>query len=784
MPLISTTIPNLVNGISQQPDALRMASQGEEQTNAYPSVVEGLKKRPATYHVAKLVDGQLGQAHCHLINRDMDERYIALLSDGDITVFDIDGNPKTVNFPDGKNYLTSATPETSFKTITIADYTFVVNAETVTAMDDTTSPARDPEALVFIKQASHETDYTVTLTVDGTTVTATHETDTTSKLSTTTIADDLATQIASGGTYETMVEHSTIWIKRTDGADFIAKVEDSRSNTHTKLAKSTVQQFSDLPTIAPKGFVVEVIGDQSSSFDNYFVAFVPNNEDADFDVGHWTETVKPGLSCCFDNTTMPHALVREADGTFSFKKLDWAERLFGDDVSAPLPTFIGKRLKDIFFYRNRLGFLADENIVMSEAAEYFNFWPTTVTTLVDSDPIDTAASHTKVSLLNHAIPFDEGLLLFSDQTQFSLTHDDVLSNATVAAKPMTEFECSRDAKPVGAGKNVFFAVNKGNFSGVREYYIEGDAHTKDAADITSHVPQYIPGGIFKMAVSTNEDILLTLAADDKHSIYAYKYYWNGVEKLQSAWGQWTFDGEILNCDFIDSNCYLIVQYEDGVYVERMAIESGRTDEGAPFEYSMDRKIDESAVTAVYDDSTNRTRWTLPYPIDPSNEMLVVTRHGASTPGADLLIIERGTDWVEVYGDYSTTPVFIGTTFETNYVFSTQVLKEEAVGGGQAVIGEGRLQMRNWSLYYADTGYFQVEVTPLYRDTNVYTFTGRITGAGSNILGEIPLSSGTFKFPVLSKNDQVKIEIKTKSFLPCRFISGEWEAFYTIRSKRL
>ena len=48
MPLVSRTIPNLVQGVSQQPEVLRLSSQATSQVNGFSSVVEGLKKRPPT----------------------------------------------------------------------------------------------------------------------------------------------------------------------------------------------------------------------------------------------------------------------------------------------------------------------------------------------------------------------------------------------------------------------------------------------------------------------------------------------------------------------------------------------------------------------------------------------------------------------------------------------------------------------------------------------------------------------------------------------------------------
>ena len=55
MPLVSRTIPNLVQGVSQQPEVLRLSSQATSQVNGFSSVVEGLKKRPPTNYIAKSI---------------------------------------------------------------------------------------------------------------------------------------------------------------------------------------------------------------------------------------------------------------------------------------------------------------------------------------------------------------------------------------------------------------------------------------------------------------------------------------------------------------------------------------------------------------------------------------------------------------------------------------------------------------------------------------------------------------------------------------------------------
>ncbi len=46
-----------------------------------------------------------------------------------------------------------------------------------------------------------------------------------------------------------------------------------------------------------------------------------------------------------------------------------------------------------------------------------------------------------------------------------------------------------------------------------------------------------------------------------------------------------------------------------------------------------------------------------------------------------------------------------------------------------------------------------------------------------------LQSGTFRVPVLSKSDNVTIEIQNAKHLPCRFQSAEYEGFLVVRSPR-
>ena len=167
MGVISRSIPTLLRGISQSSDALKQADHADIQDNADSNPVLGLTKRSGSQFVTSLGSSTLGNVHIQTINRDTTEQYVAIFSNGNVKVYELDGTEKTVNKPDGTTYLNTSSPRSVIKTVTIADFTFVVNTSIVSAMDSTLSAGTDTKAIVFINQATANTTYTVT--VDGVT---------------------------------------------------------------------------------------------------------------------------------------------------------------------------------------------------------------------------------------------------------------------------------------------------------------------------------------------------------------------------------------------------------------------------------------------------------------------------------------------------------------------------------------------------------------------------------------------------------------------------------------
>ena len=125
----------------------------------------------------------------------------------------------------------------------------------------------------------------------------------------------------------------------------------------------SVQNVSKLPTYCKHGYIVKVSNTENEGTDDYYLKFNADNDD--IGSGVWEETVKPGIVGGFDYATMPHALINNLDGTFTFTTLDptnattvgfpnnyWKDREVGDELTNPIPTFEGLNISSLFFYRS------------------------------------------------------------------------------------------------------------------------------------------------------------------------------------------------------------------------------------------------------------------------------------------------------------------------------------------------------------------------------------------------------------------------------------------------
>jgi hypothetical protein len=839
---VAVTIPNLIQGISQQPDAQRDPSQGEIQINGVSSIAEGLRKRDSSRTLAKVSTTSFGDAFFHTILRDEKEEYLAIIAKAEIKVFDLDGAAQVVTAdPNAFNYLSTVTnARQQIRAVTIADYTFITNTLKATAMDSAVAPktARpDPhECLVWVKQAVYGNKYTVT--VNGNTVevetpvaavVTNGSTVTENRISSEEIAESIKTGLGTAGLTGYTIERSgsVLWIH---GANPITvSATDAKANATITAILDEVQAFTELPTIAPVGYQIEIAGDPGTAFDNYYVEFEPRS--GNFGEGAWAETVSPGVEYKIDPETMPHVLIRKTNGEFWFGAVkgqvvngipnnvpEWGERVSGDYDTVPDPSFIGYAINDIFIYKNRLGFLADENVVLSRVREFFEFFPETVTTVLDTDPIDVVASNNRVSVLRYAVPYQDELILFSTQIQFRFNAaETVLTPATAQITVLTNFDVDVNVRPQQAGGGIFFMQSNGQWSQMREFAVRGagTALTADAADLTGYVSSYIPDDCFKMTINdagnsafmvSSKVVTNGIPIDYRKRIYTYKWFLrnqgSGAERVQNSWSYWEFGAdEILQIVCIREILYCLMRYGNDIYLEAISV-LDRAEEAvfAPYPLLLDRLIGTTTATPFpmrmgkgsYDAQKNETTFTLKY--EATNEVQVWSAYNmnpqsTAKPGPVLLGSTKSGTTVTARGDWSNEDVWAGEKYEFRYRFSRFKLMQD-IGGGKAPRNVVRTQVKQAKLGYHESGFFQAKTMPEHRKDGLYTFDGTVSAVRGASIGQ-PVNmmkpdtpryyEGVFNIPIMGRGDRVMVELLNDSPHPSKFSTVEWIGGITSRS---
>lgn len=766
---ITQSIKNLIQGVSQQPPTLVHPEQLAEQINGFSTEAGGLQKRPPTKHIKNTGITVDNTALLHVINRDPSEQYISLFTPDGVRIWDKNGVEQRVRYATdkAKSYLKAENPMRNLKVMTVADYTFVLNRRRTTAMSNAKGNTdwNTQPVIVYVKSGQYGRTYSIFVSGSGyaeyTTPDGSKPEDV-RKIDISVIVDELATRLRNLGGLTIDTGASWISIKSSNGSIPYVTVKDGFNGNSMVTFHNVVQRFTDLPRTCPYGHTVLVKG-ESSTADDYYVKYSYNKV--------WEETVKPGHQRTFVPELMPHAIVHEKNGDFVVKPLEWTYRMSGDEDSNPAPSFVGGFINDIFFFRNRFGIISGENVCLSQSGDYFNFWVDTATELKDTDPIDIAVSHNQVSTLNYAVPFNEDLYLFSENTQFVLRADGVLSPKNVRLVQSTEFSSDYFTRPIGAGKNLYFSSSRSNFTTVREYFAVQDlSDAKDATDITAHVPNYIPNYAYRIISANNENILMVLTSGDRSSLYVYKYLFMDGRKSQASWSKWTFNGDIIGADFINSELYLAIRRDGLLCLESLSLSYNTKDlKDEPYRLHIDRKM------SLKNDPTTRTISVKGLYGDKGND-----KRNYCVALTDGRIFYTDDEFTKPK-DYSDTVLFIGEQYNFEIEFNTFFAKK-LDERGTATMPDYRLMLRNVWVDYANTGYLKVDVYMQGKPKYEYTMTGRVLGTDNNVLDSHPISTGQFRVPVQGRNINTRIKVTNDTPLPSAIVGAGWEANVTSRFK--
>ena len=557
------------------------------------------------------------------------------------------------------------------------------------------------------------------------------------------------------------------------------------------VVASKVNDVGDLPTQCKHGMVVEVVNSVADE-DNHYVKFFGNN-DKDGE-GTWEECAKPGRTIRLKRSKMPVILIRTADGNFRLTELDgsnytisgtsfpvpqWDDALVGDDVTNPEPSFIGKGISKMLFFRNRFAILADENIVLSRPGDFTNFFAKSAIQLIASDPIDISASSEYPAVLFDGIQVNTGLLLFTKNQQFMLTTDsDTFSPTTAKINALATYNFNFATNPISLGTTVGFLDNAGKFSRffeMAQVQREGEPEVIEQSAVVSRLFEKD----LKLISNSRENSVIFFSEEGTSTLYGYRYFDNIRERKLAAWFRWTLTGTIQYHCMQDDNLYVVVRNNNKDQLLKYAIKmDSNTFALAENRVHLDHLMSVTTGSNTYNATTNKTTFPKPTGIESTNQLAAYDVDSGDQLGRYGLITINGSN-LEIDGNWSSQTFLIGHQFTmqvdlpTIYYVTREGEQFRADTRSSLVLHRAKLGFGPIGLYETTlnrTG--RVAYTELFELTGADQYAANTSSVvDDNIIREVP---------IFDANTNVALTIKSTHPAPATIHNLTWEGAYNTK----
>lgn len=548
----------------------------------------------------------------------------------------------------------------------------------------------------------------------------------------------------------------------------------SSTNVSGSVA-ATVASVANLPAASSNSGSIYKVSNTSAAEDDYYVKS---------DGTTWNETVKPGVSQGLDNTTMPHKLVRTSANNFTFSAITYDNRTVGDDVTNPSPGFIGKKLTYGFFANNRLGFLAGDNVTLSQPARgenFFNYFVNSAQIQTEADPIDLKCVSLRPVTLTAAVPVPQGVVLFSQQQQFMLFSDTgILSPSQAVIKSISNYEVDPVVAPTENGTNIVFINKTTDYCRVFGMQTQGQGASPLFVDLGKTVTQYIPQSVSAM-FSDTQNSFIGLYGQSSKKIYYYRSYGEGDQTLMRSWYSWEMPG---NVQFFATDTDTMIAVVKGVNQMTLLTSqlnalptSTTTVSGNP---SFDFMV--APTSKTYDVATKTTKLFVPFELIPGLTPVCVQDATSGSTQSGLFLTPTtsstgGNHFILTGKDYSSLNWKVG--YKLNFSVNLPRLFYRS---GDFVDYTAYLTIARMLFSVGLSGEVQFKVTA--NNEAEKTISGNIFNTGYSPLDQVPIEDrNVFTVPINQRNTSYTLRVFSDTPYIVSLNSAMWEGNYATKYYR-
>ncbi|APL99497.1 tail protein [Aquamicrobium phage P14] len=443
----------------------------------------------------------------------------------------------------------------------------------------------------------------------------------------------------------------------------------------------------------------------------------------------------------------------------------------GDEDTVPPPGFIGNRIDYMGLFQDRLMIVSGSTIFMSRTGDYFNWYPSTRVAQDDSDPIEMYALGSEGDVIVSGVTYDRNLTLFGQRFQYVISGRNAITPTNASVVVQSAHENSVDAFPVNSGNLVFFTKYRNRMTTAHQLQIGLVADSPEAYEISRALDTYIKGRPVEIAANTSPDVVVLRTDTQRRSLYVYAYMdtAGNQERLFDSWSRFDYHEEM--------GALIGVSVHEGS-LRLYWLREGRTEAGA---YQAAVVCDEQSLESETSETPYLDSWTAHNQsqiVLPSSDTAYGYAFTSNTPQGMLGVTHNRLHELDTYPDKS--QLREGYLFESLVTPTNPYMRDR----NDKVITTGRLTLGRILVSVNETGgmYADVEVRGTQR--TVVNFSGRLTGRSSNRVGVSPVGSTIIPIPIAQDSADCKFTIRSRTWLPLTIVAMEWVGQYFQNSRRV
>jgi hypothetical protein len=510
----------------------------------------------------------------------------------------------------------------------------------------------------------------------------------------------------------------------------------------------------------------------------------------------------PDAYSVIDKNRMPMQLEFSVD-SWEWSTVEWQERTSGDRDNNPGPSPFkdGKQVNitTMASFRNRLWMAVGDVLFSSRMDTWTNLWIDDPGVIVDTDPIDVAASTNRYTPVTAMVPFKEYMFVNTNaDVQYELMgSENQITPFTAELQPMTFYSTAPLVDPLTLGNYIFF------FDAERLYLYMGRGGTLSTAqELSAHCPKYLPSNFGSTSVAAAQDTILVVDKDSTSDVYVYTTKYRGNEIAQNAIYQFSYDeADIRSMQSWDNDNYMVVARGDDFFIERQHMRFQDTD--IPL---LDRKqkipltfgtlsTDRTSDNAEYNPADFTTTIRLPFLLESGKSYQLVDSDGVGYVGNNTTAdVSSGlyTD-ITLQGDIRLQPfIWIGEKFTMQIQLSTQFVRDERNNAQEGVLNLASLRTShfetgNYDVITQRRGRPMADIVAAYESRNysLLNYTTTFAAPRADVaVGEsnLPLLNTEYQGELVSKimgySDKVDIFILSDYFTPVNITNMELKGKFT------